>query len=297
MLLFLPGGLGCPYHKLHACPHRVGRWINVDPKYFYGPNFSPYINTFDNPIRSNDKDGKWPEVTYLYFEGGIGAGFGYGVYAIEQTGLAYDKVGKTHFTMSNFIYVKNQNLQEGSNNPQYLTGGDVGLSAAAKQDYGSYTFLQSIGMPSIEWGSGLSIEANGKISEPSLKAAFGVGFVIGNHSFGVTAGISAGFKISNIGTEVKESISLTDREAGVVNDATDLWREPWIVTDKHYDEKTGLWSATVSTRNKHDKLIPTGIVIQSANVVDEKGNNIPLGIWVSPQYLQEARAVENKGKQ
>ncbi|MFH1320488.1 MAG: RHS repeat-associated core domain-containing protein, partial [Bacteroidota bacterium] len=43
---------------------RLGRWLSIDPEFKRGPQFSPYIYSFNNPILFHDETGKWPEKTH-----------------------------------------------------------------------------------------------------------------------------------------------------------------------------------------------------------------------------------------
>lgn len=61
-------------------------------------------------------------------KGNVGAGVGYALSASQQTGVAYDRQGATHFTTNiSGRYLVNQSL-ETSYNPSYYLGAEMGLS-------------------------------------------------------------------------------------------------------------------------------------------------------------------------
>lgn len=142
-------------------------WLSVDPMTDKGPNISPYAYCFNNPIKFADPNGQWPGVTTIFMQGNIGVGLGYGLYAVQQSGIAYDSYGKTHFTMTGTAYLVNQNLEDGNHNPNFVLGADAGLSAGVKQDWSSKSFVESAGKSN-------QISVPG----PTIKGSLGVGISV-----------------------------------------------------------------------------------------------------------------------
>ena len=246
------------------------------------PSWSPYAYALNNPIAFVDEEGKWPGVTYFFFEFDIGGGLGYGLNYVEQSGIAYDEVGKTHFTMTSALFVVNQQLEEGSSSPEIVAGAAVALKGGVTFDGGSETFTESI--------SGY----NGELGGIEVFAGVGGEIGFGEDRFTLKAGLGAGVKLSVLNTQVKQSISLTDKQAGVVNDATDVVTESWMVNNRQYDSESNVWTGTVATKNTKGEIIDTGIKINSTNVTDDKGTNAPSGVWSSPSYRSEAAEAEKQ---
>jgi RHS repeat-associated protein len=261
---------------------RLGRRWRPDPLQAGMPSWSPYAYSLNNPIMFVDEDGKWPGVTYMYFELDIGAGLGWGLNYVEQLGIAYDEVGKTHFTMTSELYIVNQNLQGGGPNPEIVAGATAALSAGITQDWSNETFLGDI--------SGY----NGEMGGLSVYAEVGGEIGFGEDRFTAKVGIGGGVKLSILNTKVKQSISLTDAQASVVNDATDIVSESWILNGVDYNKESKLWEGTVATRNTKGELIDTGIKVSSANVTNDDGSNAPSGVWTSQSYRTEAAEAEKK---
>jgi len=244
--------------------------------------WSPYVFALNNPNVFVDKDGEWPGVTFMFFEFEVGAGLAYGLNYVEQSGIAYDEVGKTHFTMTNSIYIVNQSLEEGSQDPNLVIGASISLTGNVKQNWSAETFAGVIGKGS----SGYPV--------PIGKGAYGLAVNLGFNQDELTLGlgIGVGIKISHLNTRIKESISLTDAEASTVSKLTDVFTESWMVNNRQYDAESDTWTGTVSTKNTKGELIDTGVKISSSNVSDDKGNNAPSGVWSSKSYQTEAAKTE-----
>lgn len=93
---------------------------------------------------------------------------------------------------------------------------------------------------------------------------------------------------------VPQRTGRNDAEAGVVNDATDVVSESWILNGVDYNKETKLWEGTVATRDTKGKLIDTGIKVSSSNVVNKDGTNAASGVWTSQSYRKEAAEAEKK---
>ena len=189
---------------------RLGRRWRPDPLKSEMASWSPYTYCFNNPIVYVDEDGRWPGVKYIFFELDLGIGLSYGINYVEQEGIAYDKVGKTHFTMSSYFDITTQEI-EGSN-PQIVSGLSASLSGGFTWDWSSNTFIGDV-----------SEEYNGEAGGFEVYAAVGGEIAYGKKRFSFKAGLGAGVKLSVINTQVKQSISLTDKEAKEVSDATYVW--------------------------------------------------------------------------
>ncbi len=260
----------------------IARFLSTDPLQSGIPSWSPYVYSIDNPIAFVDEAGEWPGVTYMYFEMDIGAGIGWGLNYVEQSGIAYDEVGRTHFTMVSALYIANQNLEDGSPNPEMITGASVSLSAGVTQDWSHETFIGDI--------SGY----NGELGGIEVYEGAGAEIGFGEKRFTANLGIGVGLKLSVLNTRVKQSISLTDAQADIVNDATDVTLGSWIINNRQYNSGTDSWTGTVSTKNKKGELVDTGIQISSNNVVDDNGTNKPTGVWSSQLYRTEAARAEKE---
>lgn len=268
---------------------RIGRALTPDPLMNQNATWSPYTFAIDNPIVFVDEKGEWPGIAFMYFEGEIGSGLGYGLNYIEQSGIAWDKVGKTHFTLTSALYIINQNLEEGSANPQYLLGISAGLSGGFTYNWSKNTFLEFLGSNT----SSFSIPT----SKPNIRAKLGVGLGFNSESISFTLGLQAGFKFSTISTSVKQSISLTSEEAEKVNNSTDVINESWILNNQtQILDKEGKiigYKATVATRNTKGDLIDTGIEVFSGTINND-GEIESSGVWSSKSYQSEATEVEKE---
>lgn len=272
---------------------RIGRFTSLDPLMKDNAAWSAYAFAIDNPIMYVDVNGEWPGVTFMYLEGEGGAGLSYGLNYIRQEGVAYDEVGKTQFVMTSAIYIVNQNLEEGSRNPQLALGASAGLSGAITQNWSASTFREAAGLNSASHGIPTSSPPKGKAG---FKAKLGVGIGISGDDFSLSLGLQAGFKFTRLSMSVSSSISLTDDEVDKVEDATDVVLETWNLSNLAYDAEKNIWSATVSVKDMNGKMIDTGVQVFSSNVqeTDDQGNvtNQSSNIWMSEAYSAEATEAE-----
>jgi RHS repeat-associated protein len=273
---------------------RIARFIIPDPLMNQKATWSPYVFGLNNPVVFVDENGEWPGVTFFFFEFEVGAGLAFGLNYVEQSGIAYDEVGKTKFIMTNAIYIVNQNLEEGSRDPNLVSGASVSLTGNIKQNWSAETF------------AGLISQGSSSHPVPLGKGAAGLAVNIGFSKDEITLGlgIGAGVKINHLNSRIKESVSLTDKEASKVNKKTDVfsasWSASWIIDSKKTtaikDDKGNItgYQANVYTRNKKGELIDTGITVFSDAATDENGNTTSTGVWSSKSYQTEAAKAEKK---
>ncbi len=226
-----------------------------------------------------DADGKWPGVTSVFMQGNIGVGLGYGLYAVQQTGIAYDDYGKTHFTMTGTAYIVNQNLEAGSRNPKYILGADAGLSVGVSQDWSSNSFVESVRKSN-------QISTSG----PTIKGSFGVGIAGNENSASLSIGLQAGVTLNTMGMTINESISLTDAESAKVGNMTDVVTESWMVRNisatKDAEGNILGYSGTVFTKNTKGQQIDTGVTVDSG-IINEKAIVSSNNMWISPAYQKQ----------
>jgi hypothetical protein len=218
-------------------------------------------------------------------QGNVGAGLGYGVYAVQQTGKAYDDYGTTHFQMTGTAYVVNQNLEDGSSNPNYVLGADAGLSVGVTQDWSSNSFVESVGKSNQIGGPSVTV-----------KGSLGVGIAGNENSFSLSIGPQAGITLNTMGMKIDESVSLSGAETSKVNNMTDVVNESWsvggitVVKDKS-GSITG-YSGSVYTTNTKGERINTGVQVNSG-VINNDGKISSNNMWISPSY-QKQLDEENK---
>ena len=163
------------------------------------PSLSPYAFGADNPIYFVDKNGKWLGTTFIYSESSGGVGIGFGLYRVEQAGIARDKVGRTHFIISTSIHVNNQNSYDGSSHPNIAVGGDATIiSASIKQDWSASTYLESVGVSAIEFKSPFAINTKLQLETPSLKLGIGVTGSFSKNSATIGIALGGGFTFNII---------------------------------------------------------------------------------------------------
>lgn len=280
---------------------RLGKWFSTDPAFKKYPGISPYSFGANNPIYYVDQNGKWLGVTFVFGEISIGAGVGYGVYYVEQTGLAYDDVGKTHFTARTFLHIYNQNLQEGSRNPNVILGADVNvISGNIKQDWSADTYFESIGTSAVDFKIPGSLNSKLQVEVPSLKVGFGISGSISQNSITIGAGLSAGLTFNFISNEILESISLTDAEASKVNGMSNLASKNWTMgtatpSVNKAGEITGYTAPLmIASRDANGNIIQTntGMTLSSGVKRNADGSSSPNNVWASDNYVNEASKIE-----
>jgi hypothetical protein len=248
----------------------------VDPLAEKYPNVSSYVYCVNNPVKYIDPDGRW--VASRFIQGSIGAGLGYGLYATQQSGVAYDKYGTTHFQMTGVAHITNQDLRGSVKNQNIIGGAEVGISAGASIDWNSDSFVGSLSGPN-----------SSSVPGPTIKGSLGIGISGNENSASISIGLQAGGTINSMGMKVDSSVSLTDNQAAKVSNMTDVITESWTVKDvtKVYDKNHNVtgFSGMVNTLDSNGNLIPTGINVTCGAVKD--GNKVVQNnIWMSNEYKE-----------
>jgi RHS repeat-associated protein len=275
---------GLYYYGARYMDPRTSVWLSVDPLAEKYPNVSSYVYCLNNPINRIDPDGRW--VASVFLQGSIGVGLGYGLYAAQQTGIAYDKYGTSHFQTTGVAHITNQDLSGSVKNQNVVWGADAGISAGASIDWKSDSFVESL--------SG-SNQVSVPTSKPSSKVALGIGISGNENSFSLSAGLQVGATLNSMGMKVDESISLTRSEASKVSNMTDVITENWMVRNS-MPEKDGKgnitgFKGTVFTKDTNGNYINTGIGAKCGTI--KEGNKVrPSNIWMSNDYKKAVN--ENK---
>lgn len=253
-------------------------WLGVDPMADQYPSISPYAYCVWNPVKLVDSDGLSPwhpkhGVWVYYLKGNIGAGVGYALSASQQTGVAYDRHGTTHFTTGvSSRYFVNQNL-ETSYNPSYYLGADIGVGLGFTRMGDADKFTDCLDR-----------------NPASLNTPIGATF--GDGTWGGSLSLSFGVSLENGKPSIQESISVSYSESERINDQTDVITPSWVVKDIRFDRDknecaTGC-SGTVYTKNSKGKYINTGVNVHSGLKPGSQPNTITTnGVWVSDEYAKQ----------
>ena len=252
-------------------------WLSADPLADNGPSISPYAYCFNNPIKMVDPNGKWPfsGVVYRFFKGGAGLGVGFALSATQQSGIANDRRGITHFVMSSINHINNQNLHDSSENPSFYVGGEASISAGVAYNWGAKSFIDAL--------SDISVSTS-----LSGKAIIGGEVGIGENSISLSVGLGAGAGMNVGAMSVDQSISLSKAEANKISKMTDVISESWIVGDtkaKYENGKISGFAGTVYTKDSKGNRLNTGISVTSGYTISEDGSKAKSNnIWISKEY-------------
>lgn len=251
-------------------------FFSLDPEIHRIPRISPYSYALDNPILLKDLNGSYPGICFLNFEFEAGLGICYGFNYLVQSGVAYDEVGHTHFTVQSALYIWNQDLDVGSKKPEIVVGGSISATVNCSWNWERETFLGLIKNSKGVTGA--------PVATPDIPFKFGylvainLGFNSESFTLGVGPGIGA--KITYLYTGIVESISFTDDES---DDAPTNWD---VVDAKPIFDASGKiieYEGTVEG---------TDIKVYSQPTVDKAGKAVSNNIWMSREYKKQAEAAE-----
>jgi hypothetical protein len=181
----------------------------------------------------------------------------------------------------------NQTDEKMADNPEIVSGLSVTLSGGFNHNWNSETFRESIA------GNDVNIPIELKVG---WIVSGGASF--NENQFGAQVGIGGGLKVAVIGTQVKEAISVIEDEVDIIEKATDVVIESWIVNNSKAttdaDGNITGYEATVATRNTAGKLIDTGVKIYSGAKKNDDGTVQSNGMWESKAYSEAATKAENE---
>jgi RHS repeat-associated protein len=277
-------------YKFRMHDPRIGRFFSIDPLTAKYPHNSPYAFSENRVIDGVELEGLEFLRSTTIFLSGVNASAGYfiGGNAALRTGTAWDMAGKTHFTAYSLIYPTNQDIEEGSNNPQLIFGAEIGIDAGMaimrktnfKEAFSSYSF---------------------SVSTVSAKIGVGGSVQVGN-GFGASVGFGWGgsIKVGNQ-TEIKEAISIAYEETKFVQNGA-FWSVQNIKPIRVDGEIVGysgeLWQNYQETNyptalqgasfnSSVEKVEYTGIKVYSSIKVKDDGSITTTGFWESIKYTIE----------
>lgn len=257
---------GLYYYGARYYDPRISIWYGVDPLAEKMPNWSPFVYTFNSPIVFSDPTGEfpWPGVTFVFLEFDFGVGMSGGVNYIRQSGVARDRVGKTHFIM-NSRFDGTVNPYKGKEN-EMVAGISASSTVNIRQSWKRKTFL------------GL-LHEEGWSATGDIGVGVGINFGFGESEFTIGAGLGAGVRISVNSTEVLESISLTWDEAEKVN-SKGTKSNSWGV--KNIKQVEGGFQANVTVGTGADAIVTDQIVFS-----DDMQK-----IWMSKEYQKMSNIAD-----
>jgi len=273
---------GARYYAPWLC-----RFVSVDPLQFKYPELTPFQYTSNRPILMIDIDGLegTRDINYMpeaepykkkgpihttsikYVEGSLGSGNrNAGIKYNITSGIATDDAGVTHFTMITEFTPKE------SSKKLYSFGASIGGDAGYRVD-NRPTFRKTIE------GNFTSVST----TTPTFRISLGIGFVYNENGSGITIGPSAGFLIDKTESYLKESISLTEKEASVTHNEEGLF---WSIANIDYNEESHKYSATVISKDINFKPYDTKIKVYSDDRI----------MWESKAYSKKAALIEKESK-
>ena len=97
-----------------------------------------------------------------------------------------------------------------------------------------------------------------------------------------------------MGMSVDESVGLTDAEANVVSNRTDVVSKSWTVSDvsagvEDKDGNTTGYGGSVYTKNTKGDFINTGVKVNSGAIQQDNGQYTSNNTWISPAYQKKLR--------
>ena len=238
-------------------------WLSVDPMADKYPSLSPYNYCAWNPMKIVDPDGKWPRkgVNIYTFNANAGIGVAYGFESGWKCGIATDHKGMTHFSAVSSMYIANQNLYDGSQNPALGVGINVGVSLGYEKNHSYNTFFEAMHSSSTE----VSIEGKGIVGGS-------IGF--GDDSFSGSLGVGLSVSIATEQYKIKQSISVSKKEAKQLG-----YMKHWSVKNITKHSEYGNEPYYTGTVNDTDVQV-------KCNAVFDGKSTKPNNIWVSEEYLK-----------
>jgi RHS repeat-associated protein len=270
---------------------RISRFLSVDPLTKSYPMLTPYQFVSNTPIQAIDLDGMEALncTSILYLSTNHVGGIGYVVKTEIKIGNAYDMIGTTQFIALILMNPSNQDLEDGTNNPQFLLGGEVSALNFGVDIVGKPTFEKayqtvafSLSTVDVKWGIG----GSASIGE--------------NNSFGLSIGLGIGghFETGNNSTIV-QSISISNQERKNTTFGSIWLLGPQTSERDENGNITGYSSKLFEvTLSGNPKVNFTGINVYSeaTTMKDENGNEMKTttGSWKSKEYENEENAKYNK---
>jgi RHS repeat-associated protein len=284
---------------------RLGKFLSVDPLTKKYAELTPYQFASNRPIDGVDLDGKEYFNSTTISSWGIGGagGVGFGVNLALRTGTASDMIGKTYFNAYTALHPGNQDLDDGTSNPQVIIGAEAGADVAVQwvhkptfHEAFNYVSAASISTVSAKFGLGGSLTVGGGeydgLMTLGLSGGLGIGGSIrtGNQTY-LSSSYSITYsqvtQITNLSKSTPQSIPYGFNSLRV-NNPTEIKDKDGKITG--YSGMLQAFGSQPTENGLVTGWYDTGIQMQSG-VTQKNNKRVTDDLWKSNEYIKKEQEI------
>ena len=244
------------------------------------------VRTMSNDVGKFFNDRMPVIMKHYQIEAGIGLVVG--INTLYQHGLAYDRIGTTHYRAHSYVDLfqvddDGKRIMGAGKGQLFVLGGNVSITLGVTIDWKSRTFSEHVGINSRATMGGI---------EGGLLGYFGLG--LGDEIFTITVGFGVGIKVDYISTTLGESISLLDEQVEIFS-----VEAKWTVLESNpifnkKNEITGFKSVVqISEITDDGNSLVAFYNVFSGTAKDKEGQIISNQQWQSAEYRKKEEYLFN----